>query len=242
MPSTAAQYRALAIKQVGKRYVLGQPVPYKGGNPKALDCSGLVIWLGYESGCHATGGDTTAAGLYNRSRAVSSPRVGDMVFLRNNPARANGIGHVAVITAKLSSGDWEIVEARGRAAGVVRTTLSYWRTRRHYAGIRRLPDFVLAKAPKPKPGAKKPARLTVDGDLGPKTATALQWWLGVPQTGTLNLATRKALQQRLKVTADGVIGPKTVRALQAKIGATRDGRWGGATTKALQRYLNQRLA
>lgn len=154
--ATAAEYAALAAKQVGKAYVLGQPVPYKGGDPKALDCSGLVIWLNNETGAFVMG-DDTAAGLYNRSKAVTGePAVGDLVFLRNNPARSNGIGHVAVLTAKLSNGDWRIVEARGRAAGVVNTTLGYWKTRKYYTGVRRLTGFRLA-IPAPLPAPPKPS-------------------------------------------------------------------------------------
>jgi peptidoglycan hydrolase-like protein with peptidoglycan-binding domain len=70
--------------------------------------------------------------------------VGDLVFLRNNPARSNGIGHVAILTKKLSHGDWRIIEARGRADGVVRSTLSYWKKRSYYAGLRRLSSFALS--------------------------------------------------------------------------------------------------
>lgn len=148
---TAAEFGELFASYVGLPYVLGQPVPHKGGKLKAADCSGMII-----HGLNASGafpmGDDTAAGLYNRSKAVAGePAVGDLVFLKNNPARSNGIGHVAVLTAKLSNGDWRIVEARGRAAGVVNTTLSYWKTRKHYAGIRRLPGFRLATTPAPSP-------------------------------------------------------------------------------------------
>lgn len=151
MTATAAEYAALAAKQVGKRYVLGQPVPYKGGNPSAHDCSGLIIWLNNQTGAFVMG-DDTAAGLYNRSKAVKGePAVGDCVYLRNNPARSNGIGHVAVLTAKLSNGDWRIIEARGKTSGVVATTLSYWKTRKYYAGVRRLVGFKLAATPKPTP-------------------------------------------------------------------------------------------
>ena len=235
---TKAAFRALAIALVGLAYVLGQPIPYNRGRDtlRALDCSGLICWLLYWAGCGI--GDTTAAVLYNRS-VPSEPRVGALVFLRNNPARSNGIGHVAIITAKLSSGDWEIVEARGRSAGVVRTTLTYWKSRRYYAGIRHLPALQFATpTPAPTPAPTRPAKLAVDGDFGTKTATALQWWLRVPQSGALNTATRKALQRRLRVTVDGLIGPKTITALQKTIGSTPDGRWGTATTKALQRYLN----
>ena len=154
---TPKEYSALANTLVGRRYVLGQPSPYDKPNPEALDCSGLVIWLNLKSGAYKMG-DDTAAGLYNRSKAVKgTPTVGDMVFLRNNPARSNGIGHMAVITAKLSNGDWRIVEARGRASGVVATTLSYWKTRKYYAGIRRLPGFKLSSGnpTPPDPSASK---------------------------------------------------------------------------------------
>ncbi|MCA0253418.1 MAG: peptidoglycan-binding protein [Actinobacteria bacterium] len=136
--ASAAEYASLANKQVGKPYVLGQPVPYNAPSPKSFDCSGLIIWLNNQTRSF-TMGDDTAAGLYNRTKAVSGePAVGDMVFLKNNPARSNGIGHVAVLTAKLSNGDWRIIEAKGKAYGVVKTTLSYWKTRKYYTGVRRL--------------------------------------------------------------------------------------------------------
>jgi flagellum-specific peptidoglycan hydrolase FlgJ len=139
--ATTAEYAKLAGKQVGKPYILGTPVPHNAANPKTFDCSGLVIWLNNQTRAF-TMGDDTAAGLYNRTKAVSgTPAVGDLVFLKNNPARSNGIGHVAVITAKLANGDWRIVEARGRSAGVVNTTLSYWKTRKYYTGVRRFANL-----------------------------------------------------------------------------------------------------
>jgi hypothetical protein len=143
---TAAQYAALADAQVGKPYVLGAD------GPSAFDCSGLVLWLNRLSSAWVQP-DMTAAGIYGHTKAVTgTPAVGDLVFLRNNPARANGIGHVAVLTKKLSNGDWRIIEARGRASGVVRTTLSYWKTRKYYTGVRRLPAFRLATStPTPVP-------------------------------------------------------------------------------------------
>lgn len=135
---TAAQYAALAEDQVGKPYVLGA------NGPSQFDCSSLVIYLNNKSGAFRMS-DDTAAGMYNRSRRVTgTPKVGDMVFLRNNPARSNGIGHMAVLTKKLSSGEWRIIEARGRAYGVVRSTLSFWKGRSYYAGLRRLPALSFA--------------------------------------------------------------------------------------------------
>jgi peptidoglycan hydrolase-like protein with peptidoglycan-binding domain len=62
------------------------------------------------------------------------------------------------------------------------------------------------------------AGLTVDGSLGPRTARALQKFLGVD--------------------VDARIGPQTVRALQRRVGAAEDGVWGKDTTSRLQKALN----
>ncbi|MBK9696024.1 MAG: peptidoglycan-binding protein [Propionibacteriaceae bacterium] len=132
---TAGGFASLAAAQVGKPYVLGAEALASNPDPKKFDCSELVEWLYSRSGNKIT---DLAAAQYNATKPVSgSPRTGDLVFLRNNPARSNGIGHVAVLTKKLASGDWEIIEARGRAYGVVKTTLSYWKQRSYYAGLRR---------------------------------------------------------------------------------------------------------
>lgn len=137
---TATEFRKLALSTVGLPYILGAEVKWP-AKPKALDCSELVEYL-YDANGTPIG--DLAAWQYDKTEKVTgAPRVGDLVFLRNNPARSNGIGHVAVITAKLSNGDYEIVEARGRASGVVRTTLSYWKTRRYYTGVRRFRGFSL---------------------------------------------------------------------------------------------------
>jgi cell wall-associated NlpC family hydrolase len=137
---TVSQYADLAEAQVGKPYRLGA------NGPGVFDCSSLVIWLNNQSGGFRMG-DDTAAGMYNRSRpVVGAPKVGDMVFLRNNPARANGIGHMAVLTKKLPGGEWRIIEARGRAYGVVRSTLSFWKQRSYYAGLRRFAKIAFARS------------------------------------------------------------------------------------------------
>ena len=139
---TAKQFAALADAQVGKPYVLGAEAAISNSDPSKFDCSELVEWLYGRSGNRIT---DLAAAQYNATKKVTgSPKAGDLVFLRNNPARSNGIGHVAVLTKKLSNGDWRIIEARGRAYGVVRSTLSYWKKRSYYAGLRRQTKFVLA--------------------------------------------------------------------------------------------------
>ncbi len=140
---TAAQFIKLAQAQVGKPYVLGAEALLTNTNPSKFDCSELVEWLYGRSGNPIT---DLAAAQYNATSAVStaSPKTGDLVFLRNNPARANGIGHVALVTMKLANGDWEVIEARGRAYGVVKTTLSYWKKRAFFAGMRRYAKLVFA--------------------------------------------------------------------------------------------------
>ena len=139
---TAGQFATLADHQVDKRYVLGAETLVSQPNPSRFDCSELVQWLFGRSGNTIT---DLAASQYNVTKKVTgSPRAGDLVFLRNNPARSNGIGHVAVLTKKLSNGDWRIIEARGRVDGVVRSTLGYWKKRSYYAGLRRYPSFAVS--------------------------------------------------------------------------------------------------
>jgi peptidoglycan hydrolase-like protein with peptidoglycan-binding domain len=81
-------------------------------------------------------------------------------------------------------------------------------------------------------------KLTVDGDWGAATTSALQKVLGVTQDGQMGPVTIKALQKRLGVTQDGQMGPVTIKALQVAVGATVDGEIGPDTTSKLQTYLN----
>ncbi len=236
MTSTAA-FISLARRQVGKPYVLGAEASPNDPNPPKFDCSELVEWLFHRVGAPIT--DLAAAQFNATVRVTGAPRTGDLVFLRNNPARPNGIGHVAVLTAKLSNGDFEVVEARGRRFGVVRSTLSYWKRRNHFAGIRRYPTLQLTAAGKPVPAAFR--SLVVDGEFGPKTIAATQRWTNSTVDGIWSLRSRKALQRKLGVKQDGVIGPITTRALQAKVGAEQTGVWKADTTRRLQRFLNRRL-
>ena len=57
----------------------------------------------------------------------------------------------------------------------------------------------------------------VDGVAGPMTYKAVQAWVGTPQTGKLDLPTRKAVQTRIGVTADGVWGRGTWSTIQRKL-------------------------
>ncbi|WP_305764400.1 transglycosylase family protein [Brachybacterium sp. P6-10-X1] len=84
--------------------------------------------------------------------------------------------------------------------------------------------------------------LEVDGSMGPETITALQDWLGVPQTGEMDEETTLALQNWANTAQDGEIGEDTVAGLQHEIGAAQNGsdsiEDGEGTTKVLQSFLN----
>jgi len=57
----------------------------------------------------------------------------------------------------------------------------------------------------------------IDGVPGAMTYKAIQAWVGTPQTGKLDLPTRKAVQARIGVTADGVWGRGTWSTVQRKL-------------------------
>ena len=86
--------------------------------------------------------------------------------------------------------------------------------------------------------------LVVDGKFGPKTAAALQGWVGVAQDGSLSTGDIKALQGKVGAVQDGKIGAETTRKLRAAIGHGNNGVWdfrnNYSTVKALQQYLNAR--
>lgn len=86
----------------------------------------------------------------------------------------------------------------------------------------------------------KKTYLAVDGILGPRTARALQAWVGSYQDGIVGVNTKVMLQKKVGVYRDGIIGKDTVAALQDKLGIQRDGSWtlNARTVRALQAHLN----
>lgn len=132
---TESQFITIARAQLGDEYKLGAEVKLTDEDPEVWDCSEFIQWLFYQAEAPIR---DLAANQYADTVSISGlPRTGDLVFLRNNPARSNGIGHVGLITASLPDGDWETVEARGRMWGVIRSRLSLWKKRSHFVGPRR---------------------------------------------------------------------------------------------------------
>lgn len=149
-----SKFAKLARAQVGKPYILGAEARVGDNDPEAFDCSELVEWLFGRAGVKIT---DLAAAQFDATEAVNTPRVGDLVFLKNNPARWNRVGHVAAIyggsegVRHLGGGHYEvlgepqIIEAKGRAYGVVRSTLKVWQARAGFTGLRRYPKFELSE-------------------------------------------------------------------------------------------------
>ncbi|HML50389.1 MAG TPA: peptidoglycan-binding protein [Propionicimonas sp.] len=207
---SAAGFAKVANAQVGKRYILGAEAAVTNTNPSAFDCSELVQWVYGRSGNPIT---DLAAAQYDVTKPVKgSPKPGDLVFLRNNPARSNGIGHVAVVTKKLKNGDWRVIEARGRAYGVVRTTLSYWKTRSYYAGLRRY------------------SQLNLVGDAGVLATTVVSSY----QAGCVSITSGKSTVKYRKYSSAGnsVLDHASVVASDPKY------TWARATMASVPSYVN----
>lgn len=107
--------------------------------------------------------------------------------------------------------------------------------------------------PTPAPPAPAgPAKLVVDGDLGPATIRRWQQVMGTPVDGVISKPRSsliEAVQRVLHaaprtgvVKVDGDLGPKTIRALQIYLGTPVDGvisRPRSSVIEALQRRLNE---
>lgn len=88
------------------------------GNTRAFDCSGLICWLFVKIGLEAKGFDLTANGLLNRYThvlALADLMAGDLVY-KLKDGKAVHVG--------LYIGNGMVIEAKGRDAGVVVSTLT----------------------------------------------------------------------------------------------------------------------
>ena len=126
------EFAAWLNAQLGKPYVWGA------NGPDKFDCSGMV-YCGYNASGNVRS-DTTAAGLYKRTVATNSPRLGDLAFLYSG-------GYIAHVGIMLDSDT--VIEARGHAYGVVKTKLNTFKNRSGYTwkGVRRDTAFHLEQTP-----------------------------------------------------------------------------------------------
>lgn len=91
---------------------------YYTSHTRAFDCSGLICWLLVLCGVESKGFDLTAAGLLKRYKIVTITDIvaGDLLYKVDNTGSAYHVG--------LYVGNGMLVEAKGRDAGVVISTLN----------------------------------------------------------------------------------------------------------------------
>ena len=185
-------------------------------NARAFDCSGLVTKLMEEAGIAEKGFDTTAQ-MLRKSHCESIKRAdlcrGDMVFRMNSEKTY----HVGVVVDDALN----VIEARGRAYGVVKRALnasgtSYWNAYGRPAALKEEIEeglviitrilkkkLILMKGADVKAVQRKLISLGyscgkygADGEFGKNTMKAV-----------------KAFQKAKKLKADGIVGKNTANAL-----------------------------
>ena len=214
--STANAARAIAFwrKQVLTGY---------GDVLRAFDCSGLGVCFLLEHGLIKS--DMTANGLMGKCTKIAKEklRIGDFVFKTDSSGRATHIGYVV-------DNELNIIEAKGRDYGVIKSKLSDWSV---YGRPPYWTEAEVTQLQGKVPAADKPqgfifTRLLKYGVRGDdvcelKKLLKTQGYEGLTLTNpnyygsTRSLVTRYQKNKGLK--ADGIAGKQTITSL--------NGIWGG---------------
>lgn len=113
---------AIAKQYLGVKYRFGGTSPSTG-----FDCSGYVSYVFKQAG--KMNSRATAAGLYNMSKKVSTPQVGDLVFYSGTYKA--GISHVGIYI-----GNNQMINASGSKVQISNIYSSYWK--KYFTGFGRI--------------------------------------------------------------------------------------------------------
>jgi peptidoglycan hydrolase-like protein with peptidoglycan-binding domain len=159
---------------------------------QAFDCSGLIVWVLRKLKLCDT--RHTSRSFRALGEVTTNPQPGDFALHVDANDRAYHIGIV--------SGEWTVIEARGRDHGVVETTRRWheYRTNPFLGGnmrreLKLASPYMIGEDVREFQVAANDiidAKLVVDGEYGPKSEQAA-----------------KDLQTHLGLTVDGVVGDMT---------------------------------
>ncbi|AJH77463.1 LysM peptidoglycan-binding domain-containing protein [Heyndrickxia coagulans] len=110
--------------------LIGTPYVWGGTSPSGFDCSGFICYVYKKAGYDIS--RTTAAGLYNRSYYVSSPKPGDLVFFEGTyGTNPSAITHVGIYL-----GGGRFIAANSDGVSVSSVSYNYWKS--HFDSYKRL--------------------------------------------------------------------------------------------------------
>ncbi|MED4311336.1 LysM peptidoglycan-binding domain-containing protein [Heyndrickxia coagulans] len=110
--------------------LIGTPYVWGGTSPSGFDCSGFIYYVYKKAGYDIS--RTTAAGLYNRSYYVSSPKPGDLVFFEGTyGTNPSAITHVGIYL-----GGGRFIAANSDGVSVSSVSYNYWKS--HFDSYKRL--------------------------------------------------------------------------------------------------------
>lgn len=112
---------SIAQQYLGVKYVFG------GSSPSGFDCSGFITYVYNKAGISTS--RLSAAGFYDESTPVSTPKIGDLVFFSDT--YKSGISHVGIYI-----GDNKMIAASGYHVQISNINGAYWEN--HFTGYGRL--------------------------------------------------------------------------------------------------------